>query len=50
MTVTDDRDVRTAPASIETRLGTLDYESGYPTAETTRKLFDEIDFQRAVQA
>jgi hypothetical protein len=39
-----------APASVETRVGTLSYESGYPTAETTRKLFDEIDFQRAVQA
>jgi len=39
-----------APASVETRLGTLDYESGYPTAETTQKLFDELDFQRAVQA
>jgi hypothetical protein len=35
---------------VETRLGTLEYEWGYPTAETTRKLFDEIDFQRAVQA
>ena len=49
MSVKEDRDTRT-PASVETRLGTLDYESGYPTAETTRKLFDEIDFQRAVQA
>jgi hypothetical protein len=49
MASTEHGDVRT-PASVETRLGTLDYESGYPTAETTRKLFDEIDFQRAVQA
>jgi hypothetical protein len=40
----------TVPAKVETRLGTLEYEWGYPTAETTRKLFDEIDFQRAVQA
>ena len=50
MTVTDDRDIRVTPASVETRLGTLKYESGYPTAETTQKLYDEMDFQRAVQA
>jgi hypothetical protein len=49
MTLTDDRDTKATP-SVETRIGTLEYESGYPTAETTRKLFDEIDFQRAVQA
>ena len=35
---------------VETRLGTLRYELGFPTPETTRKLFDEMDFQRAVQA
>ena len=35
---------------VETRLGTLNFERGYPTPETTRKLFDEIDYQRAVQA
>jgi hypothetical protein len=46
MTVTEHK----TPASVETRLGTLDYESGYPTAETTRKLYDEMDFQRAVQS
>jgi hypothetical protein len=49
MTVTEDRNTRT-PASVETRLGTLEYESGYPTADTTRKLYDEMDFHRAVQA
>ena len=49
MTVSDDVDART-PASVETRLGTLDYESGYPTPETTQTLYDEMDFQRAVQA
>ena len=38
------------PDSVETRLGTLRYELGFPTPETTRKLFDEMDFQRAVQA
>ncbi len=37
------------PDSVDTRLGTLQYELGCPTSETTRKLFDEMDFQRAVQ-
>ena len=27
-----------------------EYELGFPTPETSRKLFDEMDFQRAVQA
>jgi hypothetical protein len=38
------------PDSVETRLGTLSCEKGYPTPETARKLYDEMDFQRAVQA
>jgi hypothetical protein len=38
------------PDSVETRIGTLTFEKGFPTEETTRKLFDEMDFQRAVQA
>ena len=41
---------QTTPDRVETRLGTLNFERGYPTAETTRKLIDEIDYQRAVQA
>lgn len=35
---------------VKTRIGTLNFERGYPTEETTRRLFDEIDYQRAVQA
>jgi hypothetical protein len=35
---------------VSTRIGTLNYEAGFPTAETVRKLYDEIDFQRAVLA
>ena len=35
---------------IETRIGTLDFENGFPSEETTRKVFDEMDYQRAVQA
>ena len=34
------------PDKVETRSGTLTFERGYPTAETTRKLFDELDYQR----
>ena len=40
----------TIAASVEVpRVGTLQYELGFPTPETTQKLFDEMDFQRAVQ-
>lgn len=35
---------------IETRIGTLEFEKGYPSQESVDKLFDEIDFQRACQA
>ena len=38
------------PERVETRIGTLSFEQGYPTAETAQKLYDEMDFQRAVQA
>ncbi len=36
--------------TIDTRIGKLIFESGYPTDETVQKLYDELDFQRAVQA
>jgi len=39
-----------APDSVKTRIGDLKFEQGFPTEETTRKVFDEIDYQRAVQA
>lgn len=39
-----------APASIETRLGTLRFDSGFPNEATAAKLYDNLDFQRAVQA
>jgi hypothetical protein len=35
---------------IETRIGTLDFEGGYPSHETIDKLYEEMDFQRACQA
>jgi hypothetical protein len=36
--------------SVETRLGELTLENGYPSRETAAKLYDEMDFQRATQA
>lgn len=39
------------PATIKrTRIGELHYDAGFPTADTVRKLHDELDFQRAVLA
>ena len=31
-------------------LDELRYEGGYPTAESVRKLYDQLDLQRAAQA
>jgi hypothetical protein len=36
--------------TVETRIGTLGFELGLPTEATAAKLYDELDFQRAVQA
>src|SRR6516165_11637374 len=36
--------------TIDTRIGRLELENGYPTGATAEKLFDEMDFQRATQA
>ena len=35
---------------VESRLGTIELENGYPTAATAAKIFDDIDYQRACQA
>ena len=35
---------------IESRLGKLELINGYPTDETVKKLYDDLDFQRACQA
>jgi hypothetical protein len=40
----------TTPDSVKTRIGDLKFERGYPTEETKGKVFDELDYQRAVQA
>lgn len=38
------------PASVDTRLGTLKFFDGFPDKPTTEKIYDNLDFQRAVQA
>jgi hypothetical protein len=39
-----------SPDKVETRLGTLHFFDGFPDAASAEKLFDNLDFQRAVQA
>ena len=39
-----------SPDKVETRLGTLNFFDGFPDKATAEKLFDNLDFQRAVQA
>ena len=36
--------------TIDTRIGKLSFENGYPSRESVEKLFDAMDFQRATQA
>jgi len=36
--------------TTDTRIGKLSFENGFPSEETTQKVFDEMDYQRAVQA
>lgn len=38
------------PDRVETRLGTLEFDDGFPTTDTAGKLFDHLDFMRAVEA
>src|SRR6516164_3798675 len=40
----------TTPDSIETRLGTLKFTDGFPDDATVEKVYDNLDFQRGVQA
>lgn len=39
-----------AQEMLDTRIGKLTFESGYPSQDTVQKLYDEMDFQRACQA
>ncbi|WP_349254309.1 DUF1254 domain-containing protein [Rhizobium sp. CB3171] len=40
----------TIPDSHETRLGTLKFTDGFPDDTTVQKVYDNLDFQRGVQA
>jgi hypothetical protein len=40
----------TMPDTVETRLGTLTFFDGFPDDASVDKVFDNLDFQRAVQA
>ena len=39
-----------SPDKVETRLGTLEFFDGFPDDAAVQKLYDNLDFQRAVQA
>jgi hypothetical protein len=40
----------TTPDSVDTRIGTLKFFDGIPDDATTQKIYDNLDFQRGVQA
>ena len=39
-----------SPNAVETRFGTLNFFAGVPDKASTDKIYDNLDFQRAVQA
>ena len=47
---TDVPDGIATPDRLESRLGTLRFFDGVPDEESTQKLYDSLDYQRAVQA
>lgn len=44
------KSIRALEGTLETRIGKLTFEKGYPSNKTIKKLYNELDFQRAVQA
>jgi hypothetical protein len=40
----------TTPNKLETRIGTLNFFDGFPDKATVEKVYDNLDFQRGVQA
>ena len=36
------------PDSVETRIGTLTFNDGVPTAKTAQKVWDQLDFSRGI--
>lgn len=41
---------RALEGTIQTRIGELKFEKGYPSDQTIDKLYNEMDFQRTTQA
>jgi len=39
-----------APEKVETKIGTLKFNNGFPDNETVAKLYDNLDFQRGTQS
>jgi hypothetical protein len=37
------------PDTVETRIGTLKFFDGFPTKETTERVYDNLDFLRGVE-
>ena len=44
-----ERSIGNTTGEISSRIGALDFELGVPTSQTASMLYDEMDFQRAVQ-
>jgi len=40
----------TSPDQVETRIGTLKFFDGFPDKATVEKVYDNLDFQRGLQA
>jgi hypothetical protein len=40
----------TTPDTVDTRIGTLKFNDGFPDDATVQKVYDNLDFQRGVQA
>jgi hypothetical protein len=43
-------DALSTPNKVETRIGTLEFKDGAPSVETARKVYDTLDFTRALNA
>jgi hypothetical protein len=41
---------KTVLSRVETRMGELNYQAGFPTPGTVERIYDEMDYQRAVLA
>ena len=48
--IADDACNETVLNRIQTRMGTLDYQAGFPSADTVERIYNEMDYQRAVLA